>query len=602
MKEEAIGGQARLSPSSRTRAHVCILTAIRTTLLVLLFSCVTNSASALHGAIGIHDPSSIIQRNGVYHLWGTGNQIYHLTSTDLVGWTVAPTVFPAGQWPAWINSYVPGFSGHFWAPEIFFLNGKYYVYYSCSTFGSRISAIGLATSTDLTTWTDQGMVVFSNDTTPYNAIDAAVFQDANRNLWLVFGSHWSGIWMAQLDPTTGKRLNSTLTNVVPVNDAEAGFVIRRDGFYYLFYNRGICCAGTNSTYNILVGRSTNPTGPYVDRNGSALGNNSGTPFLSTSGRYIGPGHAGHFAENGVEYLSYHFYDGNLNGTPLLRLSNIRWDEAGWPVASADWITNGRYKIMNQGNSLVWEDWGCTGSSLEPIAQGNYTGSLCQQWDLTSLGNGAYKITSAQGGLAANVINCSSAAGAKLDIFAFGGSACQQFNIERASDGSYVIAAVNGNHVIDVPFATTVIGTQLQTWFYNGFSAQKWLIRSPVPVLLTEVNTPRAVALDSVTMMRDPIPFRNVNNFSSDQRTRLTIFAEGLELMPGENASIITAQVEDSQLRVYPVTIEYVGRMPNFDWLSQVVVRLPDEIERGGDVWFNVRLRGATSNKVLVSIK
>lgn len=601
MKHKPIADWSTIIDPSEKRRHHWIRNGIRAILLLSLIGFVTNSAYALQGAIGIHDPSSIIERNGVYHVWGTGNQIYHLTSTDLIGWTVAPTVFPAGQWPSWINTYVPGFNGHFWAPEVFFLNGKYYIYYSCST-GGRPSAIGLATSTDLSNWTDQGMVVFSDNFTPYGSIDAAVFQDANANLWLVFGSHLNGIWMAQLDPTTGKRLNSTLTNVATVNDAEAGFVIRRGDLYYLFYNRGICCAGSNSTYYIQVGRSTNPNGPYVDRNGVALANNSGTTFMSTSGRYIGPGHVGYFAENGVEYLTYHFYDGNLNGTPTLRLSNLRWDSAGWPNASADWISNGRYKIMNQGNSLVWEDWGCTGSSLEPIAQGTYRGSLCQQWDFTSLGNGAYKITSAQGGLAANVFNCSPAAGAKLDIFGYGGGSCQQFNIERASDGSYVLASVNGNHVVDVPFATTTIGTQLQIWFYNGFSAQKWLIRPPAPILLTEENTSKAVALDSVTMMRDPFPFRNFNNFSLDQRTRIAIFAMGLELMPGEDASLIAAEAEDSQHNVYPLTIEYVGKVPNLDWLSQVVVRLPDEIEGRGDVWFSIRLRGATSSKALVTVR
>lgn len=62
-------------------------------------------ARALQGARGAHDPSTIIKRNGVYHVWTTGNQIYqiyHITSTDLVNWTVAPTVFAAGTFP-WLD-------------------------------------------------------------------------------------------------------------------------------------------------------------------------------------------------------------------------------------------------------------------------------------------------------------------------------------------------------------------------------------------------------------------------------------------------------------------------------------------------------------------
>ncbi|HKX32060.1 MAG TPA: family 43 glycosylhydrolase [Blastocatellia bacterium] len=445
--------------------------------LAIVCSCVTDVAYALQGVTGIHDPSSIIKHNGVYHVWGTGDQIYHLMSTDLINWSLGPTVFPAGQWPSWINTYVPGFGGFFWAPECIYLNGKYYLYYSCST-GGRPSAIGLATSTDLVNWTDQGMVVYSDNVTRYGSIDAAVFQDAEANLWFVFGSHLNGIWMAQLDPATGKRLNSTLINVANVNDAEAGYVVRHGGYYYLFYNRGICCNGTNSTYHIQVGRSINPNGPYVDRSGRALSNATGTPFLSTSGRYFGPGHVGYFSENGVEYLTHHFYDSDVFGVPTLRVSNMRWDSAGWPYASADWIESGTYRITNQGNGLVWDAWGCAGNPLDAIAQNTYLGNRCQQWNFYSLGNGLYRIASAQSGLAAEVFNCSPAAGAKLDLYSYWGGNCQQFNLERASDGSYVFSSANGYRVVEVPNATNVVGTQLQLWDYNGSGAQRWLITAP----------------------------------------------------------------------------------------------------------------------------
>jgi len=398
----------------------------------------------------------------------------------LIKWTTASTVFPSGTWPGWINTYVSGFAGFFWAPECIYMNGRYYMYYSCST-GGRPCAIGLATSTDLSTWTDQGVVVYSTASNNYGSIDPAFFWDASGNLWMVFGSHLNGIWMAQLNTSTGKRLNSTLYNVASSGSAsehEAAFVIRRGSYYYLFYNRGVCCNGTGSTYYIQVGRSTSPTGPYTDRSGRSLTSGGGTAFLSTSGRYIGPGHLGYFSEGGVEYINYHFYDGNANGTPLMRISNIRWDSANWPYASADWVSNGRYKVVNAGNGLAWDDWGCTGASLQAIAQNTYSGLNCQRWDFTSLGNGAYRINCAQGGLAAEVLNCSPNNGAKLDIYSYWGGGCQQWNIERASDGRYVISSVNGNRVVDVPNGTTTTGTQLQIWDYLGGNAQKWLIQSP----------------------------------------------------------------------------------------------------------------------------
>jgi len=126
--------------------------------------------------------------------------------------------------------------------------------------------------------------------------------------------------------------------------------------------------------------------------------------------------------------------------------------------------------------------------------------------------------------------------------------------------------------------------------------------SSPPTLLTEANTNRAIALDSVTFLRDPFSLPNVLNLSSDQRTRVMLFATGLELMPGESVSVVTAQAEDSAHLVYPLTVEYVGKVPNLDWLTQVNVRLPDGLAGAGDVLVSVSLRGAVSNKVIIGIR
>ncbi len=73
-------------------------------------------------------------------------------------------------------------------------------------------------------------------------------------------------------------------------------------------------------------------------------------------------------------------------------------------------------------------------------------------------------------------------------------------------------------------------------------------------------------------------------------------------MPGEDASAVTVRAESSQGRSYSLPIEYVGRVPNLDWMAQVTVRLPDELAGAGDVWVSISLRGATSNRALVSIR
>lgn len=126
--------------------------------------------------------------------------------------------------------------------------------------------------------------------------------------------------------------------------------------------------------------------------------------------------------------------------------------------------------------------------------------------------------------------------------------------------------------------------------------------TPAPRLLTEEGTQRAIALESPTWMRDSFPVTATHNFGSDRRTRVTLFATHVELGQGDSLSTITAQAEDSRHNVYPMAVEYVGRVPNFDWLTQVVVKIPGELEGAGDIWVSISVRGVASNKVFVSIK
>jgi len=123
-----------------------------------------------------------------------------------------------------------------------------------------------------------------------------------------------------------------------------------------------------------------------------------------------------------------------------------------------------------------------------------------------------------------------------------------------------------------------------------------------PVLLTEANTTRAAAVDSVTLVRDPFPVFTARNFSADNHTRITLFAANLALQPGENTSTVTVQAEDSLHRIYTLAVEYVGTVPNADSLTQVIVKLPDELAGVGDVFVSISLHGTTSNRALLSIR
>ncbi len=120
----------------------------------------------LRGSLGIHDPSAVIKCGNRYYVFGTGIGIASKSSTDKQYWVTGPNVFANS--PNWTTNAVPGFGNDFWAPDIEFFNGQYYLYYAVSTFGSNVSAIGLAIPTPpgvnrliIARWTNQGPHEFS---------------------------------------------------------------------------------------------------------------------------------------------------------------------------------------------------------------------------------------------------------------------------------------------------------------------------------------------------------------------------------------------------------------------------------------------------------
>ncbi|MFT3869642.1 MAG: family 43 glycosylhydrolase [Nibricoccus sp.] len=458
-----------LPPGQLTSSH--LLRSLCLALVALALGVAQPSLRAMEGADGMFDPSNIIKVGSTYHVFADGQGIIHRTSTDLVNWTNASTVFGSGSGPSWIQTYVPGFAGYFWAPDIVYMGGKYYCYYSCS-LGAKPCAIGVASSTNLTSWTDLGMVVYSDNNTTYGSIDPGICKDASGNFWMVWGSHLTGIWVSQLNPSTGKFLNSTKTNIANFNDAEGAAMIYKNGYYYLFYNRGTCCSGTSSTYYISVARSTSPTGPFT-------GNRT---YLAGSAPAIGPGHFGYLSDGGAEYVTYHYIDSYSNGWPRLGISKIGWNSDGWPNFQPNWIANGTYKVTASSNGLAWDAWGCTGASGQAVAQGTYAGLSCQKWTFTHVGWGSYKLTCSLGGLSVEAVNCSNANGTKIDLYSDWAGSCQRWKIYRASNGTYVFATMNpsGNEagVIEIPSASNTVGVQLGLYTYNGGSHQKWNVSAP----------------------------------------------------------------------------------------------------------------------------
>lgn len=300
--------------------------------------------------IRVHDPVMTKEGN-TYYLFCTGKGISVFSSPDMINWKEEKPVFSAP--PQWAVDAIPGFRGHIWAPDIFFQDGKYYLYYSVSAFGKNTSCIGVATNTTLDSfskdfkWEDHGKVIQSVPGRDlWNAIDPNLALDENSQPWLTFGSFWGGMKLVKLNKnmkevaqpeewyTVSRRPRDFKTNDYNAGEAsvEAPFIFKKNNYYYLFVSFDFCCRGKESTYNIRIGRSEKIQGPYLDKEGVRMDQGGGSLVLKGDASWPGLGHNSAYTFDGTDYLVFHAYDAAADGKPTLKILKMQWDQ-GWPVVS-----------------------------------------------------------------------------------------------------------------------------------------------------------------------------------------------------------------------------------------------------------------------------
>lgn len=207
-----------------------------------------------------------------------------------------------------------------------------------------------------------------------------------------------------------------------------------------------------------------------------------------------------------------------------------------------------------------------------------------------------KSNQSQSGIAASVVS-NIANGRPCDLFSR-----EYVSLERVHQHTSLVNA-NSNGELWLLVGTDSGFESLTSIYYQSIDVTLTPLPPPDPVLLERMNSIRAAALDSATLATDPFPVISTRNlFSSAQHTHVTLFAYNLELRQGETLSEITVGAQDEQRVLYDLPVVAVHEVPNFSWIKQVTVKLPDQLKGLGAVLVWINLRGRESNKSLVALQ
>jgi len=370
--------------------------------------------SGYWGPYNLHDPS-IIKYQNYYYIYSTdvsyGNTgkcgIMFRKSKDLVNWKFVGWVFN-GVPPKALSFMLANQPTYkqlsIWAPYIIKVGDQFRLYYSVPGNDIHLACIALATSLYPDgPWSDEGIVLTCIPGDPYNAIDPSVTIDAvTGKHWMTYGSYDDGIFTVELDPVTGKRTNgSDLGKKIAMrsqrHDAIEGSEILYNPdlkMYYLF----VSYDWLEDNYNVRVGRSTNPDGPFLDFNGNdmaAPGDNlpmitAQYQFNNHSG-WQGFGHCAVYNDEGNYYYVSQARLGSNKYFMDLHIHRMIWTPSGWPVISPE-----RYVYVPQtaitSDSIVgkWEhiDLVKTTSknqsiSIELLANGTISGVDASTWTFSN---------------------------------------------------------------------------------------------------------------------------------------------------------------------------------------------------------------------------
>ena len=381
------------------------------------------------GPYNVHDPS-IKKINGEYYCYST-DVAYGATppagiqvrkSADLVQWQFVGWAF--NGIPSIVSQYISSAGGTpnagLWAPYIIQSGSELRLYYCLSSTTCKLSAIGLATATNPEgPWTQRGLVVTSScPQTMTNAIDPTVLITSGGQQYMYYGSAYDGIYIVQLDPSTGltltpgdigKRIaNRGFTNGQYNGNIEGAEIIYQPNMqqYFLF----IAYDWLTTKYNVRVARANNPTGPFYDYNGVDVNTNIDhipmiiAPYqFNGHGGWQGTSHCTVFDDGAGQYYIAHQGRPGVDFNYMdLHVRKLFWTPDGWPVASPErYAWEGDSTVVASALTGNWEQIDLnyqvvpgyadqqvspdfqTSTTLSIAADGSFNGSSANTWTYTA---------------------------------------------------------------------------------------------------------------------------------------------------------------------------------------------------------------------------
>ena len=277
------------------------------------------------------DPTVIEDGYGNYYMYATNTakKVPIYTSTDLINWTYTGDSFSPDQMPTGIEG------GGVWAPDVIKYKNKYLMAYAYSKPGElHNNGIGLAISDNpYGPFKNLGLLFTSKNVGVINSIDPAFIEEKGK-LYLIWGS-FHGIYITELkqNATGSFAINNDDKIQIAGNAFEGAHVFKRGKYYYLFASTGSCCSKDNSTYRVVVGRSKNLFGPYVDEKGVKMMDDGYNLVVASNNKFAGPGHGSSIItdKKGKTWYIYHsFIRGHGEKGRLPMLDELLWTSTGWP--------------------------------------------------------------------------------------------------------------------------------------------------------------------------------------------------------------------------------------------------------------------------------